>query len=64
MSLQSAPAHILLAVDLIELLENNGLPADTVLKALTLVQQDYQHKLSREQMSGSGNHDERLPISR
>jgi hypothetical protein len=64
MSLQSAPAHILLAVDLIELLENNGLPADTVLKALTLVQQDYQHKLSREQMPVSGNHDKMQTISR
>jgi len=48
MSLQQAPAHVVLAVDLIELLENNQLPAATVLAALPLVQQDYQRKLAQE----------------
>lgn len=45
MSLENAPAHIKLAVDLIQLLEENQLPAETVLAALTIVQQDFQRKL-------------------
>ncbi len=49
MSLQQAPAHVVLAVDLIELLENNRIPVATVLAALPLVQQDYQRKLADEQ---------------
>ncbi len=49
MSLQQAPAHVVLAVDLIELLENNRIPAATVLAALPLLQQDYQRKLAQEQ---------------
>ena len=48
MSLQQAPAHVVLAVDLIELLENNRIPAATVLAALPLLQQDYQRKLAQE----------------
>ena len=48
MSLQQAPAHVVLAVDLIELLENNRIPVATVLAALPLVQQDYQRKLADE----------------
>ena len=48
MSLQQAPAHVVLAVDLIELLENNRMPVATVLAALPLVQQDYQRKLADE----------------
>jgi hypothetical protein len=48
MSLQQAPAHVVLAVDLIELLENNRIPAATVLAALPLLQQDYQRKLADE----------------
>lgn len=49
MSLQQAPAHVVLAVDLIELLENNRIPAATVLAALPLLQQDYQRKFAHEQ---------------
>lgn len=49
MSLQQAPAHVVLAVDLIELIENNRIPAATVLAALPLLQQDYQRKLAQEQ---------------
>lgn len=49
MSLQQAPAHVVLAVDLIELLENNQIPVATVLAALPLVEQDYQRKLTQEQ---------------
>lgn len=48
MSLESAPEHIKLAVDLIQLLEENQLPAETVVKALTIVQQDFQRKLDAE----------------
>lgn len=48
MSLENAPEHIKLAVDLIQLLEENQLPTETVLKALTIVQQDFQRKLETE----------------
>jgi len=49
MSLANAPAHIQLAVDLIQLLEENQLDAKTVLKALEIVKQDYQHKQEQKQ---------------
>ncbi|WNO61979.1 YbaM family protein [Rheinheimera sp. MMS21-TC3] len=39
--LNQAPAHIKLAVDLILLLEQNGLEPKTVLAALEVVKQDY-----------------------
>lgn len=48
MSLESAPKHIQLAVDLIQLLEENNLDTDTVLSALTIVQQDFERKKAQE----------------
>lgn len=51
MSLANAPKHIKLAVDLIQLLEENQQPTTTVLEALTIVQQDFQRKLDAETTS-------------
>ncbi|NIF23350.1 MULTISPECIES: pleiotropic regulatory protein RsmS [Pantoea] len=51
MSLENAPAEVKLAVDLIMLLEENNLPAETVLAALAIVQRDYEKK--REQAETS-----------
>ena len=48
MSLQEAPDHLVLAVDLIELLENNQIPAKTVLAALAVVRRDCERKLQTE----------------
>lgn len=44
MSLDSAPDHIKLAVDLIALLEENEIPNDTAIAALKIVLKDYQQK--------------------
>ncbi|WP_084429480.1 pleiotropic regulatory protein RsmS [Aliagarivorans marinus] len=48
MSLETAPAHIKLAVDLIQLLEENQLEPQVVLDALAIVKQDYQRKLEQQ----------------
>ncbi|MER2491040.1 DUF2496 domain-containing protein [Catenovulum sediminis] len=48
MALEDAPRHVKLAVDLIFLLESNDMPADEVLKALKIVEQDFKEKLERE----------------
>ncbi|OUS23230.1 DUF2496 domain-containing protein [Thalassotalea sp. 42_200_T64] len=45
MSLDNAPQHIKLAVDLIQLLEENQFDAEIVLKALAIVSQDFNNKL-------------------
>jgi hypothetical protein len=45
--LETADEHIQLAVDLIYLLESNEMQPDTVLKALDIVQADFQSKLSK-----------------
>lgn len=42
--LDQAPEHVKLAVDLIMLLEQHQLDAETVLRALTIVQQDFVKK--------------------
>ena len=44
MPLSNAPAHIKLAVDLIQLFEENQVPTLTVLQALDIVKQDYEKK--------------------
>lgn len=49
MSLENAPAEVKLAVDLIMLLEENQLAADTVLAALAIVQRDYENKRAAAQ---------------
>ncbi|CAM3713839.1 pleiotropic regulatory protein RsmS [Rheinheimera salexigens] len=47
-SLQQAPDHIQLAVDLILLLEQNNITPKIVLAALEIVKQDYLQKLPAE----------------
>ncbi len=42
--LERAPDEIKLAIDLIELLENSNIPAQTVLKALEIVTTDFKNK--------------------
>ncbi|KAF7775335.1 hypothetical protein PCIT_a1504 [Pseudoalteromonas citrea] len=44
-TLEAAPSHIKLAVDLIMLLEQHELPPEQVLAALDIVKSDYQQKL-------------------
>lgn len=44
MSLENAPEEVKLAVDLIMLLEENGITPETVLSALEIVKRDYQRK--------------------
>ncbi|GAA0557163.1 hypothetical protein GCM10009098_26310 [Rheinheimera aquimaris] len=43
-ALDQAPEHVKLAVDLIMLLEQHQLDTETVLRALTIVQQDFAKK--------------------
>ncbi|MCB5225661.1 DUF2496 domain-containing protein [Alishewanella sp. 16-MA] len=45
-SLEQAPDHVKLAVDLILLLEQQNLPAATLLAALKLVVKDTENKLA------------------
>ncbi|MBP4040660.1 MULTISPECIES: pleiotropic regulatory protein RsmS [Aeromonas] len=45
MSLETAPAEVQLAVDLIELLETNKIAPELALAALAIVRQDYERKL-------------------
>ena len=47
-SLENAPTHVKLAVDLIMLLEQHELPAEDVLAALEIVKSDFQNKLNNE----------------
>lgn len=46
MSLDTAPEEVKLAVDLIMLLEENQIAAQTVLNALAIVQRDFEKKVS------------------
>ena len=50
-SLENAPTHVKLAVDLIMLLEQHELPAEDVLDALEIVKSDFQNKLNNETSS-------------
>ncbi|WP_395313766.1 pleiotropic regulatory protein RsmS [Enterobacter sp. ECC-219] len=45
MLLENAPDEVKLAVDLIMLLENHEIPAETVLKALEIVRRDFEGKV-------------------
>ena len=47
MSLENAPDEIKLAVDLIMLLEENNVPAQTVLAALEIIRRDYENKVKK-----------------
>jgi hypothetical protein len=49
-TLESAPSHVKLAVDLIMLLEQHDLPADQVLAALEIVKSDYQQKVKKSKL--------------
>ena len=49
MSLENAPKHIQLAVDLIELLETNNISSQVAVAALELVLADFQAKLNEEE---------------
>ncbi|MDE1189333.1 MAG: pleiotropic regulatory protein RsmS [Pantoea sp.] len=53
MSLETASDEIKLAVDLIQLLEENRIPTATVLAALVIVQRDYEQKSAAE--NGANN---------
>ncbi len=48
MSLENAPVAVKLSVYLIVLLEENQIPARTVLRALDFVKRDYEKKLPRD----------------
>lgn len=52
MSLENAPDDVKLAVDLIMLLETHNIPAETALRALEIVRQDFLRK-QREAESGA-----------
>jgi len=54
MSLDDAPAHILLAVDLIQVLEANSIPPEVAIPALEIVLTDYHNKLNRLQATAPG----------
>lgn len=45
MSLENAPDEVKLAVDLIMMLEENAIPARTVLRALEIIKRDYERKM-------------------
>lgn len=50
MSLENAPKHIQLAVDMIQIFEDNNIDTKTVLDALEIVNQDYQRKQKEAQI--------------
>lgn len=47
MTLESAPQHVKLAVDLIYLLETNEIEPEAVLEALKIVEDDFKHKVAQ-----------------
>lgn len=48
MTLENADAHIKLAVDLIQILEENNLENDTVIAALKITLKDFERKQQNE----------------
>ncbi|TYL47327.1 YbaM family protein [Marinomonas sp. IMCC 4694] len=48
MSLDTAPDHIKLAVDLIEMLEEHNIAPDVAVDALTIVLKDFQYKRQQQ----------------
>jgi hypothetical protein len=50
--LEHAPEHVKLAIDLIMLLEQHNIAPQKVLKALEIVQNDFEHKQNIDQPSG------------
>ncbi|RKF19559.1 DUF2496 domain-containing protein [Alginatibacterium sediminis] len=55
MSLENAAAEVQLAVDLIQILEENQLETTIVLKALDIVRQDFEKKRVLEQNQVNNN---------
>ncbi|RJG42222.1 pleiotropic regulatory protein RsmS [Motilimonas pumila] len=55
MSLANAPKHVQLAVDLIQLLEENQIDMALALQALEIVQHDCQQKLQQQTESVAKN---------
>ncbi|HHG8774451.1 TPA: pleiotropic regulatory protein RsmS [Raoultella planticola] len=55
MSLENAPDEVKLAVDLIMLLEENQVSAQTVLGALEIIKRDYENKLNSTEPSSTGS---------
>ena len=53
--LAQAPKHVQLAVDLIQLLEENQLDPKLVLEALEIVEQDYKNKLATTEQASMSN---------
>ncbi|WNC73057.1 DUF2496 domain-containing protein [Thalassotalea psychrophila] len=53
MTLKNAPAYIQLAVDIIQILEEHELDNETVLKALSIVTQDFESKTNNTSTSTS-----------
>ncbi|TBR37831.1 DUF2496 domain-containing protein [Marinomonas agarivorans] len=51
MTLEQAPDHIKLAVDLIEILESNDLEIETVVNALEIVIADFKNKQTSSTMA-------------
>ena len=45
-SLKNAPKHVQLAVDLIQLLEENNVPTQTAVAALEIVLADFKNKIA------------------
>ncbi|BDX02210.1 MAG: pleiotropic regulatory protein RsmS [Marinomonas sp.] len=52
MSLESAPDHIKLAVDLIELLEEHEVEPEVAVEALSIVLKDFQNKRDKNNIKG------------
>lgn len=50
MSLEDAPDEVKLAVDLIMLLEEHAIAPETVLKALEIVQRDFERKVREREV--------------
>ncbi len=53
MSLDFAPDHVKLAVDLIELLESNHVEVDVAVDALTLVLHDFKRKQENNRLENA-----------
>ncbi|SBS38536.1 hypothetical protein MSP8887_03351 [Marinomonas spartinae] len=51
MSLDNAPTHIKLAVDLIEMLEESNTDNQTIIDALTIALNDFKAKQKQEEQS-------------
>lgn len=53
MSIENAPDHVKLAIDLIELLESNHIDNQVAIDALTITLKDFKRKLTDESSKSS-----------